>query len=67
MDTPDGDTDNFAPLTSLDWQAHVYGNGSKMSLSAPCTTRSRMAGIPKTRTFFPSAFGISTLRFRSGR
>ncbi len=26
-----------------------------------------MAGIPKTRTFFPSSFGLSALRVRSGR
>src|SRR5215831_12868876 len=37
--------------------------GSRMSLSAPCTTRSRIAGIDRTRTLPPS-FGIS--RFRSG-
>ena len=37
-----------------------------MSLSAPWTTRSRIAGIPRTRTLPPS-FGISSRRFRSGR
>ena len=38
--------------------------GSKMSLTAPCTTRSRIAGIERTRTLPPS-LGIS--RFRAGR
>src|SRR5215469_12011611 len=28
--------------------------GSRMSLSAPCTTRSRIAGIDRTRTLPPS-------------
>ena len=36
-----------------------------MSLSAPCTTRSRIAGIDRTRTLPPS-FGISCLRAGSG-
>jgi hypothetical protein len=36
------------------------------SLSAPCTTRSRIAGIPRTRTLPPS-LGISTRRFRNGQ
>ena len=36
-----------------------------MSLSAPCTTRSRIAGIERTRTLPPS-FGISFLRAGSG-
>src|SRR3954468_1447102 len=36
-----------------------------MSLSAPCTTRSRIAGIERTRTLPPS-FGISCLRAGSG-
>src|SRR5664280_331436 len=36
-----------------------------MSLSAPCTTRSRIAGIESTRTLPPS-FGISCLRAGSG-
>ena len=39
--------------------------GSSMSLSAPCTTRSRIAGIERTRTLSPS-FGISCLRAGSG-
>ncbi len=38
MDTPDGDTDNFAPLTSLDWQAHVYGNATS-EIQAVCDGR----------------------------
>src|SRR6516164_11377131 len=37
-----------------------------MSLSAPCTTRSRIVGIDRTRTFPPS-FGISCFRTRMGR
>src|SRR6201993_4190844 len=39
--------------------------GSRMSLSAPCTTRSRIAGIDRTRTLPPS-FGISCFRAGSG-
>src|ERR1700757_877662 len=39
--------------------------GSRMSLSAPCTTLSRIAGIDKTRTLPPS-FGISCFRAGSG-
>src|SRR5215471_15921263 len=39
--------------------------GSMMSLSAPCTTRSRIAGIERTRTFPPS-FGISCFRAGNG-
>src|ERR1700722_12054951 len=39
--------------------------GSSMSLSAPCTTLSRIAGIERTRTLPPS-FGISCLRAGSG-
>src|SRR5208283_293430 len=39
--------------------------GSNISLSAPCTTLSRIAGIERTRTLPPS-FGISCLRARSG-
>ena len=38
-----------------------------MSLSAPWTTRSRMAGIDRTRTFLPPSFGISFFRARMGR
>src|SRR6516162_1953420 len=37
-----------------------------MSLSAPCTTRSRIAGIERTRTLPPS-FGISCRRAGNGR
>src|SRR5439155_10343170 len=36
-----------------------------MSLSAPCTTRSRIAGIERTRTLPPS-FGISCRRAGNG-
>jgi 2-polyprenyl-6-methoxyphenol hydroxylase-like FAD-dependent oxidoreductase len=32
------DTDNFAPLTSLDWQAHVYGSATS-ELQAACDGR----------------------------
>src|SRR5690242_19507345 len=40
--------------------------GSRMGMSAPCTTRSRMEGIDRTRTLPPSS-GISFLRLRMGR
>src|SRR5215468_12018606 len=40
--------------------------GSRMTLTAPWTTRSRIAGIERTRTFPPS-FGISFFRTRLGR
>src|SRR5712691_12726827 len=33
--------------------------GCRMSLNAPCTTGSPIAGIPRRRTF-PQSFGIST-------
>jgi 2-polyprenyl-6-methoxyphenol hydroxylase-like FAD-dependent oxidoreductase len=33
-----GDSDNFAPLASLDWQVHVYGEASK-ELRALCEAR----------------------------
>src|SRR5579863_6265383 len=33
--------------------------GSRMSFNAPWTTRSRIAGIERTRTFLPPSFGIS--------
>jgi 2-polyprenyl-6-methoxyphenol hydroxylase-like FAD-dependent oxidoreductase len=33
-----GDTDNFAPLTSLDWQVHVYGE-STAELETACQDR----------------------------
>src|SRR3954447_26419662 len=38
-----------------------------MSLSAPWTTRSRIAGIERTRTLLPPSFGISFFRARMGR
>src|SRR5712691_3102362 len=41
--------------------------GSRMSFNAPWTTRSRMAGIERTRTFLPPSFGISFFRARMGR
>src|SRR4249920_1543855 len=41
--------------------------GSRMSFNAPWTTRSRMAGIDRTRTFLPPSFGISFFRARMGR
>jgi hypothetical protein len=34
-----GDTDNFAPLTSLDWQVHVYGQATP-EIVAACKERS---------------------------
>jgi hypothetical protein len=33
-----GDEDNFAPLTSLDWQVHVYGDAAS-TLQAMCDAR----------------------------
>jgi 2-polyprenyl-6-methoxyphenol hydroxylase-like FAD-dependent oxidoreductase len=36
-----GEADNFAPLTSLDWQVHVYGEASA-ELTASCARR----GLP---------------------
>jgi 2-polyprenyl-6-methoxyphenol hydroxylase-like FAD-dependent oxidoreductase len=36
-----GDADNFAPLTSLDWQVHVYGEAAN-NLQKICTDR----GLP---------------------
>src|ERR1700683_2342993 len=41
--------------------------GSRMSFNAPWTTRSRMAGIDRTRTFLPPSLGISFFRARMGR
>src|SRR6478736_6059976 len=41
--------------------------GSRMSFNAPWTTRSRMAGIDRTRTFLLLSFGISFFRARMGR
>ncbi|PYR72447.1 MAG: FAD-dependent oxidoreductase [Acidobacteria bacterium] len=38
LDTNDVDTDNFAPLTSLDWQAHVYGDAAP-DIQAVCVER----------------------------
>src|SRR5215831_11328211 len=38
-----------------------------MSLTAPWTTRSRIEGIDRTRTFLPPSFGISFFRARMGR
>ena len=38
LDTNDVDTDNFAPLTSLDWQAHVYGDAAP-DIQAVCGER----------------------------
>ena len=32
------DTDNFAPLTSLDWQVHVYGDAAP-EIQAVCDAR----------------------------
>src|SRR5437660_4322512 len=46
------------------WKS-ASNTGSRMSLSAPCTTLSRIAGIDKTRTLPPS-FGISCFRAGSG-
>src|SRR5204862_4685588 len=46
------------------WKS-ASNTGSRMSLSAPCTTLSRIAGIDKTRTLPPS-FSISCFRAGSG-
>jgi hypothetical protein len=35
---PPGDGDNFAPLTSLDWQVHVYGN-AQHDIRTVCANR----------------------------
>jgi 2-polyprenyl-6-methoxyphenol hydroxylase-like FAD-dependent oxidoreductase len=40
--TPDGADDNFTPLTSLDWQVHVYGEPAPGILEA-CTR----TGLPR--------------------
>src|SRR3984893_9707627 len=40
---------------------------SRMSLTAPWTTRSRIEGIERTRTLVPPSFGISFFRARMGR
>ena len=34
----DGEKDNFAPLASLDWQVHIYGEATK-EMRAVCETR----------------------------
>src|SRR3954471_20257696 len=49
-----------------DWKS-ASKIGSRMSLSAPWTTRSRIAGIERTRTFLPPSLGISFFRARMGR
>ena len=41
--------------------------GSRMSFNAPWTTRSRIAGIERMRTFLPPSFGISFFRACMGR
>src|SRR5215510_9975821 len=41
--------------------------GSRMSLRAPWTTRSRIVGIERTRTLVPPSFGIAFCRNRIGR
>ena len=38
------DGDNFAPLASLDWQVHVYGEGNR-ELLALCKERSLSAHV----------------------
>jgi 2-polyprenyl-6-methoxyphenol hydroxylase-like FAD-dependent oxidoreductase len=37
--SPDATADNFAPLTSLDWQVHVYGDAPR-AIHAACRERS---------------------------
>src|SRR5215813_12985622 len=49
-----------------DWKS-ASKIGSRISLSAPWTTRSRIAGIDRTRTFLPPSLGISFFRARLGR
>jgi 2-polyprenyl-6-methoxyphenol hydroxylase-like FAD-dependent oxidoreductase len=39
--SPSGYPDNFAPLASLDWQLHVYGNAA-----APISSVCKAAGLP---------------------
>src|SRR5215470_8488657 len=38
------DADNFAPLTTLDWQVHVYGEGTR-ELQQMCATRDLLLHI----------------------
>lgn len=38
MDLNGADTDNFGPLTSLDWQVHVYGDAAR-EIQAVCDAR----------------------------
>src|SRR5690242_16782830 len=55
----------LGPISKRSRLESASKTGSSMSLSAPCTTRSRIAGIDRTRTLPPS-FGISCLRAGSG-
>src|SRR5215469_7266095 len=55
----------LGPISKRSRWKSASKTGSSMSLSAPCTTRSRIAGIERTRTLPPS-FGISCLRAGSG-
>ena len=41
LDTATGDPDNFAPLSSLDWQLHVYGDAA-----APIASVCEQTGFP---------------------
>src|SRR6516165_5272927 len=44
-----------------------FENRLLMSLRAPWTTRSRIEGMERTRTFVPPSFGISFFRTAMGR
>ena len=43
-----------------------FKDGLQDELEAPWTTRSRMVGIERTRTFVPPSFGIAFCRNRMG-
>jgi hypothetical protein len=48
--------DNFAPLQSLDWQLHVYGN-ARRAISEACAARGlRVHAFPWTRSAARAGF-----------
>ncbi|HEY1327426.1 MAG TPA: FAD-dependent monooxygenase [Casimicrobiaceae bacterium] len=55
----DGTTDNYAPLGSLDWQAHVYGEAP-----AAIVERCRALGVPLHA--FPASDASTRAGFRRG-
>jgi len=46
VDSPDGD--NFAPLATLDWQVHVYGEASEPLLALLLSRGLQLAAFPWT-------------------